>query len=40
MEFRFNDNAFFSHNGVKPNWIVTKFNLKLRLYKFDASIQA
>lgn len=40
MEFRFNENAFFSHNGSAPKWIVTKFNLKLRLYRFDAAIQS
>lgn len=40
MEFRFNENAFFSHNGKTPHWIVTKFNLKLRMYRFDAAIQA
>ena len=38
MEFRFNPNAFFSHNGDALNWTVSKFQLRLRLYKFDAAL--
>lgn len=38
MEFRFNDHAFFSHDGSKPDWVVTRFNLRLRMYKFDPQI--
>lgn len=40
MEFRFNENAFFSHNSDKPEWKVTKFQLKLRLYRFDQALMA
>ena len=40
MEFRFNPNAFFSHNGVQPDWVVGKFNLRLRMYRFDSALMA
>lgn len=40
MEFRFNPNAFFSHNGDLPNWRVTRFALKLRMYRFDSGLMA
>ena len=38
MEFRFNPNAFFSHDGTKPNFVVTKFQLRLRMYRFAADV--
>lgn len=38
MEFRFNPNAFFSHDGSQPKWVVNKFQLRLRMYKFDDNL--
>lgn len=38
MEFRFNPNAFFSHDGSAPAWRVTRFALKLRMYRFDQGL--
>ena len=38
MEFRFNENAFFSYNDKPCNWRVNKFQLKLRLYRFDPQL--
>lgn len=38
MEFRFNPNAFFSHDGSPPAWRVVRFALKLRMYRFDQGL--
>lgn len=40
MEFRFNPDAFFSHDGTMPNWLVSKFQLKLRMYRFDSALMS